>query len=104
MRKIDVKLGQHYSDATSEYIITFPKGMTVGEFIDEWLSYDTEWGYFGIKCKSKDIKFLIFGNPYCEYKYGEIIGEPLPKEYLDKKIKNVTGSGGWSRSDFLFTV
>lgn len=88
------------SDATYLYNVGFPKGMTVGDFIKEWLeSRKAEWGYFGIADGKS-----IFGSPRCEYARGEIITEPLPAEILEKQIKDVSGSGGWTRSDFLFVV
>ena len=95
---IKIDYGKEYGDATAEYLIK-TDNITVGEFIEEWLADRNDWGYFGIKDRK-----TIFGNPCCEYKYGKIITEPLPKEYLCKKIKKIYGSGGWSRSDFLFEV
>ncbi len=97
---IEIKYGKEYGDSTSEYFIR-TDCQTVGEFIDEWLSTEKgECGTFGIK--SKEEPFL--GEPKCEYKNGKIISEPLPKRFLNKKIKSVTGSGGWSLSNFIFEV
>lgn len=71
------------------------------DFIDEWLATQKgEWGYFGIKSKNG----ATFGSPNCEYEYGRITTEPLPSEFLNKKIKGIYGSGGWSRSDFQFEI
>lgn len=96
---ISIAYGKTGSDETCTYYVTTSQ-MTVGEFIEEWLAeHQKEWGYFGISDGCS-----IFGNPKCEYSHGEIKGEPIPNDYLCKQIKSVTGSGGWSRSDFLFYV
>lgn len=97
--KISISFGSPYGDETCPYTVTYPPDMTVREFIEEWLTQTSEWGYFGISAPNK-----IFGDPVCEYASGEIKGDPLPNYALDAKIKQVTGSGGWSRSDFQFTI
>lgn len=99
MRNTHITYGPSGGDCTSKYYISLTKEMTVREFIDEWLEDKREWGYFGIYKMG-----AIFGNPCCEYKHGEITSDPLPEEYLSKKIVKVYGSGGWSRSDFEFVV
>ena len=87
------------SDCTGPYEVKISKPMKVREFIDEILStYPHEWGYIGIY---KERTF--FGEPCCEYKWGELLYK-LPKEYLDKEIESVDGSGGWSRSDYLLHI
>ena len=97
---IRIEYGKEHEDCTSDYIVTTDCN-TVNDFIEEWISTQkNDWGYFGIK----NDKEPFFGDPCCEYKYGKIEGDPLPKRFLNKKIKNVTGSGGWSRSDFMFEV
>lgn len=97
---IKISYGASRSDDTFEYIITIRKPMTVGEFIKEWITKkQDEWGYFGIY----DGK-TIFGKPKCEYSKGKIITDPIPDEYLNAEIDAVSGSGGWSRSDFKFYV
>ena len=99
-KKIDIAYGACGSDCTGPYYITLREPMTVGEFITEWLTNNpNEWGYFGIAKKG-----CIFGSPNCEYRRGAIQGEPLPKNYLDKRIIKAYGSGGWTRSDFEFEV
>lgn len=98
---INIEYGKGYSDDTYEYFVT-TDCKTVGDFINEVLmERKSEWGYFGIYDSNV---FSAFGNPKCEYRYGEIITEPLPKKFMDKEIKEVFGSGGWSRSDYLFVV
>ena len=83
-----------------EYEVTIDKPKTVEEFINEWLfTRPDEWGCFGIGRHSR-----VFGDPECEYKHGKIIGEPLPKEFLNKKIIKVYGRGGWTNSNFVFEV
>lgn len=100
MKNIQISYGSMGGDATCAYYVTLNKPMTVGEFIDEWMKENpSDWGYFGIFNKR-----AIFGDPRCEYSSGKIKGEPLPQKYLNKKIKDVFGSGGWSRSDFEFKV
>ena len=99
MGKIKIEYGKPCGDCTNVYKITIPPEMTVREFIEEWLTKTSEWGYFGISAPN-----TIFGDPLCEYAYGEIKGKPLPDEVLDKKIVKAIGSGGWSRSDFKFVV
>lgn len=88
------------SDQTFEYGVIIQKPMTVGEFIKEWITTrPNEWGYFGIYDGR-----TIFGNPQCEYSNGKIITDPIPDEYLNSEIDAVNGSGGWTRSDFIFKI
>lgn len=97
---IKIKYGKDSSDATCEYIITISRPMTVGEFIEEWMAKKIdEWGYFGIYDGKS-----IFGHPKCEYRCGKIVTEQIPDEYLNAEIEEVFGSGGWSRSDFIFKL
>ena len=98
-KKIKITCGETRSDCTAPYKVTIPEGMTVREFIAEWLEDPREWGYFGIYDGR-----LGFGNPKCEYRDGKIITDPLPDDILDSEIKKVIGDGGWSRSDFVFIV
>lgn len=91
-----IDYGPQGGDATGPYYITLLKECTVREFINEWLKNKGEWGYFGIHDKA--------GHLCRDYKYGEIVGDPLPDYILDSTIKRVNGSGGWSRSDFIFWI
>lgn len=95
---IKVEYVNSFSDQTFGYKIMIQKPMTVGEFIKEWITTrPDEWGYFGIYDRE-----TIFGNPKCEYSRGKIITDPIPDEYLNAEIDEVNGSGGWTRSDFIF--
>ena len=91
-------------DCTCGYSITLDKEYTVGEFIETVLTEKSgEWGYFGIRVSKGGFSERVFGNPCCEYKWGKLLST-LPEEYLDKKILSVTGDGGCSRMDYLFSV
>lgn len=97
---INITYGQTCSDETSIYRVDISKPMTVGQFIDEYMAgCPNNWGYFGVRDGES-----IFGNPKCEYSHGEIKGKTLPKDILNRNIKKVHGSGGWSRSDFQFEL
>lgn len=97
---IDLEYVRSCSDQTFDYKAIINKPMTVGEFIKEWMTTSpNEWGYFGIY----DGK-TIFGNPQCEYSKGKIITDPIPDEYLNAEIDEVTGNGGWTRNDFIFKI
>ena len=96
---IDISYGRSGTDCSNEYLISFPKGMTVREFIEEQLKDTSEWGYFGVKRLVYKPDALC-----CSYKYGAIESKALPEEVLDSVIIEVTGSGGWSRSDFRFII
>jgi hypothetical protein len=88
------------SDCTGPYDVIFTEGMTVRQFIDEMLTeHKSEWGYIGI-----DKPGSIFGKPCIEYSHGELKGQSMPEEYMDKVITKVKGSGGWSRSDFQLVL
>lgn len=100
MSKIQIRKGREGGDCTAPYYVTIQKPTTVGEFIEEWMKDEREWGYFGICNKSEP----FFGSPVCEYWHGKIKGEPLPKEILKSNIDEVMGCGGWSRSDFQFKL
>lgn len=92
-------VGPTSSDCTSPYMVDISKPMLVGDFIEEYLKeYPREWGYFGIRDGH-----TIFGNPQWEYRYGQLLSKPDDR-WFGRKIKSVTGSGGWSRSDFLFEL
>lgn len=96
---IHISCGPAGGDCTAPYYVTLAKKMTVKEFIDEWIQNEREWGYFYVKEKDKG----WWQYPSCEYRYGKIKKDDI-EQYHDKVIKEVSGSGGWSRSDFTFTV
>ena len=97
---INIKYGKAYSDDTWEYIVT-TDCKRVGDFINEWLdNYPREWGKIRILLPGVD----YFDCPACDYQYGVIILNPFMKEDLDRSIVSVSGSGGWSCSDFNIGV
>lgn len=102
-KKIRINCGPTGGDACSPYYITFPEGMTAREFIMEQLSDEREWGHFTIKPEEDEGWDWL----ECEYRYGKVIHEhpsPLPEVILDRPLKKASGSGGWSRSDFVLVV
>lgn len=85
-----------FGDCTSRYDVILDKDYTVGEFIETVLREEPkEWGYIGIYKK-----YEIFGDPVCEYRYGKLITDTLPEEYLKREINEIKASGGWSRMDY----
>lgn len=85
-------ISEIHGDCTGEYEVKLDKQYTVREFIETILKEKPkEWGNIGIK------------SNWFEYKYGKVT-ENLPVEYLDKIVKEVKVSGGWSRMDYLITI
>lgn len=94
--RIEIQYRDFSGDCTSNYNITFPKGMTVREFIEEQLKDTNEWGYFEVHTN--------VGVLTCEYAYGKLKTGAFPEDILESEIQSVSGRGGWSRSDFKFVV
>lgn len=97
---IRVQYGKTHSDSTSDYIVK-TDAMSVGDFIREWMqTHPQDWGYFRIRFPESSNPF---GDLECEYSRGVLISE-LPDRYLLAPIRNVSGSGGYSLSDFMFDI
>lgn len=96
-RKIKIYPGTPGGDCTAPYTVVYDGAMTVREFIETWVKENPdEWGGFKIVNGSA----LLEG---CSYSRGRI--GMLPNEsILNRYIKEVNGSGGWSRSDFVLTI
>lgn len=94
-----IKTGPTRSDCSAPYDVILDKEYTVREFIETVLKENSgEWGevYYHT---NKDIS--VFDSPKCTYRYGKLISEPLPEEYLNKTIKKVIADGGWTNMDYL---
>ena len=93
------RTGPTSGDCTTPYSVTDYKAQTVGEFIEEVLQDKNEWGY--VKVCIPDCSWLAY--PSCEYRYGSIVDE-LDSSYLEKKIKSVDASGGWTFMAYYITT
>lgn len=92
------------SDSTINYKIELSQLYTVNEFINTICKErPNEWGTVGI-FNGILIKHSIYGDPYCEYKYGKVIGKPLPKDILEKPIKSVTARSEWSHTNYIIKL
>lgn len=83
-------------DYTNDYNITFPKGMTVSEFIAAALKEDSKWGSFK----------LDNGQVLAEYSGGEIYCHctDFVTKYRDKTIIEAKANGGWGNMDYYLTL
>ena len=89
-----------FGDCTAGYAVTMDKEYTVEEFISEVLTRN-EWGCICIYNEGQ--AWLESGTPNCEYKQDKLVTE-MQKEVLQRKIKSVTASGGWSRMDYVIKL
>uniref|UniRef100_UPI004056BC1B hypothetical protein n=1 Tax=Alistipes sp. TaxID=1872444 RepID=UPI004056BC1B len=85
-------------DCTAPYAVELDKEYTVQEFVTAVLSKSKEWGYIGI-----EHKLATFGEPHCEYRYGQLLSE-LPPETLCKKVISARAHGGYTRMDYYLSV
>lgn len=93
-----IQSGPTCGDCTAPYNVILDKEYTVEDFIKTILLRSNEWGYIGIFDGKS-----IFGNPNCEYRYGNLKTH-LPNGYLSNKVVRVMASGGWTRMDYILTV
>ena len=94
---IKISYGPECGDCTCAYYITLTREMTVGEFIEKQLSDTREWGWFEIRNDTS--KLCCLG-----YTHGKLDEPTMKIPYYDKKIKKCSGSGGWTRSDFVLFI
>lgn len=90
--------GGPYGDATSNYNITFPKGMTVSQFIAAALKEDNKWGEFKLD--------NCFGQVLAEYNGGEIYSHCIDfvTKWRDKTIIEAKANGGWGNMDYYLVL
>lgn len=93
-----VQSGPTGGDCTAPYDVLLNGEYTVEQFIHDVLLDEREWGRIGIYDSRS-----IFGNPSCEYRYGELVSK-LPDEYLKLNVTKARASGGWSLMDYILTV
>ena len=95
--------GKDYGDQTREYIIKLYPNNTVRNVIQDIISNPREWGY--IELKLGDWKERYYNR--LEYGHSVVINLDKVtywKDKLDKKVISITGSGGWSRSDYQLEI
>lgn len=90
------------SDESASYDVILKNKMTLSEFIDAVLENTGEWGHIGLEFKGR-----IFGCPYCDYRYGELLGaakETFTEKQLNSTVKCVKADGGWTNMSYLITL
>lgn len=100
-KDITITYGVEAGDCTRPYHITLNRSdITVKEFIDYVLSeLKSEWGY--IRIYNWKIKTPWDADYEFEYRHGVAkADEVVPSWILASCIKQLAGSGGWSRSDW----
>ena len=86
-------------DSTNNYNITFPKGMTVSEFIATALKEsENQWGNFQLD--------NLYGQILAEYSGGEIYSycADFVTKYRDKTIIEAKANGGWGNMDYYLVL
>lgn len=83
-----------YGDCTSSYNIVLDKSYTVEEFINTIFNErNNEWGTID-----------IFSHYSRAYNKGKFTYNTFEQCLLDKKIKKVTGHGGWTNMDYVIYI
>lgn len=81
-----------FGDCTSQYEVTFPKNITVGEFMKLVIQENpTEWGEFGV----------YWNYPLAKYRDGKLFTAVALDEYRDMKVLRVQAHGGWSYMNYI---
>lgn len=90
-----------FGDETSLYDMEFEEGTTVQDLIDFALSKKQEWGY--IRTSGDSLRRLSYSH-VTEYRYGKIIGNNIPNNICQKKVRKGFASGGWTRMDYTVEI
>ena len=96
---VNISYGPQGSDCTSSYYITPKKSFTVRDFVNAVIADTREWGYIGIAAPR-----TIFGSPNIKYEWGKLTTANFSDEILNKQVLELSGSGGWSRSDYILKI
>ena len=95
---VNISYGPQGNDCTGSYYITPKKSFTVRDFVNAVIADTREWGYISIAAPR-----ATFGNPNIEYKRGKLTAN-FSDEILNKQVLELSGSGGWSRSDYILKI
>ena len=79
------------SDETAGYQVFLNKNYTVQELLNE-INDGENWGCL-----------QVINGSSCEYRHGELLSN-LSDFDLDKKVKKVIASGGWSNMNYYVEV
>ena len=109
---IDFYTGRMGGDCTSAYYITLKRDFTVKEFVERVLKAwnSSEWGSITVEQREVTLeRGLLNLNRTAmvslDYRNGDIIRESAHfKDYYDRIIEKVSGSGGYSASNYLIIV
>ena len=96
---VNISYGPQGSDCTGSYYITPKKSFTVRDFVNAVIADPEEWGYIGIAAPR-----TIFGSPNIKYEWGKLTTANFSDEILNKQVLELSGSGGWSRSDYILKI
>ena len=96
---VNISYGPQGSDCTGSYYITPKKSFTVRDFVNAVIADTREWGYIGITAPR-----TIFGSPNIKYEWGKLTTANFSDEILNKQVLELSGSGGWSRSDYILKI
>lgn len=81
-----------FGDCTSQYEVTFPQNITVGEFIKLAIKENPkEWGAFSV----------YWNWPIAKYRDGKCFTSVEYDEYKDMKVLRVQSHGGWGCMDYI---
>lgn len=88
----------YFGDCTARYDVSLDGEYTLREFVDEVITNRSgEWGRIEVpeRCKNDGAYTIL----RIEYRWGKLLSK-FPDNILDRKIKSIKGSGGWSAMDY----
>lgn len=95
-------VSQPSGDETTAYLVEFPQGATVEEFVDIVLvNHHTDHGNIGLVHEGiRTATSMTGGSPQRNYIRGTMT-KPFPDTFLNRKITKISARGGWTRMDYV---
>ena len=93
---------RNFGDETSTYKIKYPEGATMADLIAHALSNKKEHGSIAIVKPHSWLGLEVVCK--MDYGYGRIEADNIPEETKAKKLKSVSGFGGYSLMDYNVTL